>query len=67
MTRLISGLCSFLVFCPAFAEDVKDAPIPTTMNVMGIVVFFVLFVGMCVGFFVWMWWKNKHDKEGKEK
>ena len=63
MTRLISGLCSFLVLCSAYAADVKDAPIPETTNVWGIVIFFILFVGMSVGFFVYMWWKSKNKKE----
>ena len=62
MTRLLAGLVPLLVFCSAYAEDVKDAPIPTEMNMMGIAIFFILVVGMCAGFFVWMWWKNKHDK-----
>jgi hypothetical protein len=66
MTRLVSGLCCLFIFCSAFADEVKDAPIPETMNTMGIAAFFILFIGMCVGFFAWMWWKNKQDKEGKE-
>jgi hypothetical protein len=33
------------------------------MNVVGITIFLVLFIGMCVAFFFWMWWKNKHNKE----
>ena len=63
MTRLLSGLFPLLVFCSAHADEVKDAPIPTTTNVIGIVIFFALFVGLCAGFFVYMWWRHKHDKE----
>jgi hypothetical protein len=63
MIRLLSGLIPLLVFCSAFAEDVKDAPIPETANVVGITIFLVLFVGTCVGFFVYMWWRHKHNKE----
>ena len=63
MTRLLSGLVPLLVWCSAFAADVKDEPIPETMNVVGITIFLVLFIGMCVAFFFWMWWKNKHNKE----
>jgi len=63
MTRLISGLCSLLVVCSAYAEEVHDAPIPETTNVWGIAIFLILFVGMTVGFFAYMWWRSKHGKE----
>ena len=63
MTRLLSALFPLLVFCSAYAEDIKDAPPPATTDVMGIVIFFVLFVGSCIGFIGYMWWRHKHNKE----
>ena len=63
MIRLISGLGTFLILCSAYAADVKDAPPPETTNVWGIAIFFILFVGMSVGFFVYMWWRSKNNKE----
>ena len=63
MTRLISGLSTFLVLCSAYADEVKGAPPPETVNVVGIAIFFLLFVGMSVGFFVYMWWRSKNNKE----
>ena len=63
MTRLLSALFPLLVFCSAYAEDIKDAPPPATTDVMGIVIFFVLFVGSCIGFIGYMWWRHKHGKE----
>ncbi len=63
MTRAISGFCTFLVFCSAYAVDIKDAPPPESTNVMGIAIFFILFVGMCVGFIGYMWWRHKNHKE----
>ena len=63
MTRLMYVLCSFLAVAAAFAEDVKDAPPPATTDVVGITIFFVLFIGLCVGFFGYMWWRHKHNKE----
>ena len=63
MIRLISGLSTFLVLCSAYADVVKDAPPPETVNVVGIAIFFLLFVGMSVGFFVYMWWRSKNNKE----
>ena len=63
MNRLIAALYSFFIAFAAFAEDVKDAPIPEHTDVVGIAVFFILFIGLCVGFFGYMWWKHKHGKE----
>ncbi len=65
MTRLIAGFYSFLIAFSAFAEDVKDAPIPEHTDVVGITIFFVLFIGLCVGFFGYMWWRHKNNKEDK--
>ena len=56
MTRLIAALYPLFIAFSAFAEDVKDAPIPDHTDVLGITIFFVLFIGLCVGFFAYMWW-----------
>jgi hypothetical protein len=63
MTRFIAGIYSLLVFCSAYADEVKDAPIPDHANVLGIAIFFILFIGLCAGFFGYMWWRHKHGKE----
>ena len=63
MIRAISAISTFLVMCSAYADEVKDAPPPETTNVIGIAVFFALFVAMCVGFFGYMWWRHKNNKE----
>jgi hypothetical protein len=63
MTRLLSALIPLLAYCSAFAEDVKDAPPPASTDVVGITIFLVLFFGLCAGFFGYMWWRHKHNKE----
>ena len=63
MTRLIAMLSPFLIIAAAYAEDVKDAPPPAQTDVVGIAVFFILFIALCVGFFGYMWWKHKNGKE----
>jgi len=47
----------------AYAADVHDAPIPESVNWVGITVFLVIFVGGCLGF-IWMVWRN--DKKTKQ-
>jgi hypothetical protein len=63
MNRLLAALLPLLACFAAFAEDVKDAPPPATTDVVGITIFLVLFFGMCIGFFAYMWWRHKHNKE----
>ncbi len=63
MTRFIAGIYALLFFVAARAEDVKDAPPPATTDVMGIAIFFFLFIALCAGFFGYMWWRHKHGKE----
>ena len=63
MTRLIAGLYTLFIAFSAYADEVKDAPIPEHTDVVGITIFLVLFIGLCVGFFGYMWWKHKNGKE----
>ena len=63
MARVLTALYTYLIAFAAFAEEVKDAPPPAQTDVVGIVLFFGLFLGLCVGFFAYMWWRHKHGKE----
>ncbi|MDB5808974.1 MAG: hypothetical protein JWN94_1096 [Betaproteobacteria bacterium] len=63
MIRLIPALSCLLIALSAFADEVKDAPPPAQTDVVGIVIFFGLFILLCVGFFGYMWWKHKNGKE----
>ena len=51
MTRIVAVLYSLLLSLPLYADEVKDAPPPDHTNVVGIIVFFGLFIGLCAGFF----------------
>ena len=66
MSRILSAVIPLLVFCSAYAMDAKDPPIPTETNVVGIVIFAILFFGGCIGFFVYLWWSDR-DKPGDKK
>lgn len=63
MTRLLAGLTPFFFMCAALADEVKDAPPPDHINVVGIVIFFGVFIALCVGFFGYMYWRHKNNKE----
>ena len=63
MTRIVAVLYSLLLSLPLYAEEVKDVPPPEQTNVVGIVIFFGLFIGLCAGFFGYMWWRHKQGKE----
>jgi len=63
MARFLAYLLPLLVLSSVCAADVQDAPIPESVNWIGIVVFLVIFVGGCVGF---LWMVFRHDKKTKE-
>jgi hypothetical protein len=63
MARLFTTLYSLLIPFAALAEEVKDAPPPAQTDVVGIVIFFAIFIALCAGFFGYMWWRHKQGKE----
>ena len=66
MTKLIARILPFLWCCLAVAEEVHDAPMPTTMNWGGIIGFAVIFFGLSAGF-VFMVWKASRKKKDEDK
>ena len=62
MAKLIARILPFLWCCLAFATDLKDAPIPTEMNWVGIAVFAFIFFGGTAGFIFALWWKARGKK-----
>ena len=65
MVNLIARVMPFLWAGFAFAEDIKDAPIPTEMNWVGITIFALIFFGGTAGFIFAVWWKAR-GKKGDE-
>ncbi|MBI3043052.1 MAG: hypothetical protein HYY78_09530 [Betaproteobacteria bacterium] len=67
MSRYLSALLPFLVVCSAYAQDEGASNIPPaeTVSVVWVVVFGVIFVGMIVGFFVYLWWNERKRKSGE--
>ena len=63
MARFLAHLLPLLVLSSAYAMDVKDAPIPESINWVGITIFLVLFFG---GSIVFIWMVYRHDKKTKQ-
>lgn len=63
MARFLAPFLSLLMLTSAYAMDVKDAPIPETINWVGITIFLVIFVGGCLAFIFMVW---RHDKKTKQ-
>ncbi len=64
MNKLLS-LSLFLMMpltvLAAAQEEAVHAP-SETVSMVYVVVFAILFFGMIVGFFVYLWWNEKHKK-----
>ena len=63
MARFLAQIFSLLVVSSVCAADVHDAPMPESINWVGIIVFLVILVGGTVGFF-WRLWHN--DRKSKQ-
>jgi hypothetical protein len=49
----------------SIADEVKDAPIPTEMNWVGIIAFAAIFFGLSIGFIVLVWLKSRKKSDDK--
>lgn len=62
MANLIARVLPWLWAGLAMADEVKDAPIPTEMNWVGIALFALVFFGGTAGFIFAVWWKSRGKK-----
>lgn len=62
MRNLLSTASLFLTSCWALAANVEEAanapPVPT-VSVVYVVLFVILFLGLIIGFFGYLWWNDK--------
>ena len=66
MIRVLSGF--FLALLPFFAhaqDSTANAPAEET-NIIGTVIFIVIFLGICLGF-VWMVWRADRNEKRRKK
>ena len=67
LSAVVSAIVPFFMSCWAFAaskemEGAADAP-AEMVDVIYVVVFGVLFIGMIVGFFAYFWWVESQKKK----
>ncbi len=65
MSRYLSALFSCLVACAAYAQEEAGSSIPPAepVAIVWVIIFGILFMGMIVGFFVYLWWKERHRQD----
>jgi formate-dependent nitrite reductase membrane component NrfD len=65
MSKLLSAVTLFLMSSPLFAAmremDAANAP-SETVSVVWVIVFGVFFIGLIIGFFIFLWHNEKSDK-----
>jgi heme/copper-type cytochrome/quinol oxidase subunit 2 len=67
MSGYLSALVLFLVACSAWAQDEGvGGPPAETVALIWVAVFGFIFVGMIVGFFLYVWWRERRSKNGDE-
>jgi hypothetical protein len=67
MYKILSSIPMFLLFSAAHAAKELDAPAAPveTVGTIYIVIFGIIFIGMIVGFFVYLWMSD--DKKPEDK
>jgi cytochrome bd-type quinol oxidase subunit 2 len=63
MSKFVSALFLSLMPFLAYAADVHEPVAPPDTNPWALIVFTLLFVGMIVAFFVYMWMKQRDKKQ----
>lgn len=64
MTRILSGLPLFLALSAVQAQVGHEPPADES-NLVGTIIFIILFVGACAGF-AWFVWKNEQKAKSKQ-
>lgn len=66
MSRLLPVLFSLLVSFSALAQSAAPAEVASEPpNMVGAVVFVVLFIGSCIGFVGYVWWRGRKKEPGE--
>jgi predicted permease len=64
MVSFLARLFPLAIVGLVLAEDAKG--LPAQASGAGVVLFLVFFAGICVGFYVYLWWKERPKKPKQE-
>jgi predicted Na+-dependent transporter len=68
MLNFLSGISLFLMSLLAYAAD-QPGPVDTSVSAsdeIGIIIFVIIFFGLIVGYFAYLYWGKKEPKDGDE-
>ena len=60
MHRFLAYIVFLLMLGSAFAQEPKD--LPPTVGITGVIIFLVIFFGLCIGS-VWLWLRSEKKKK----
>jgi hypothetical protein len=55
----------FMLLGSAYASEPQD--LPPQAGMVSVIIFLVLFVGLCVGFVAYFFWKERKPKQGDQE
>ena len=68
MNKLIATVSLYLASGLALAANLDEAanvPAADPVSMLYVVLFGILFFGMIIGFFGWIWWNEKHRENDR--
>jgi len=64
LAAAVLAVLSSPLFAAATEESTAASAPAETVSVVYVVLFGIVFVGMIVGFFVYLWWNESHKQSG---
>jgi uncharacterized membrane protein YdcZ (DUF606 family) len=68
MNKLIATVALYLasgVTLAANLDEAANVPAVEAVSTVYVVLFAILFFGMIIGFFGWLWWNEKHRRHDR--
>ena len=66
VVKIVLAFFALLSFCAAYGQTPADAS-PQEENLLGVVLFFIIFVGTIVGGAAYYWWRAKAKPHSKDE
>ncbi len=67
MARVLSGFFPVFAVSSAYAQTSgAEAPVEKASS-LTVVIFLLLFVGLCVGYFAYVWWSERRRRKLEER